>query len=71
MKITDESLTLFSWDDIPATGYGSHSGRFAGRSALGLLRLITDLSLEGHAFLVSAMDSVEVDGRRLIGRRTR
>ena len=30
MKITDVSLTLFAWDDIPPTQYGQHS-RFAGR----------------------------------------
>ena len=35
MKITDVTLTLFAWDDIPATTYGAHSGRFAGSSALG------------------------------------
>lgn len=66
MKITDVSLTLFAWDDIPATSYGTHSGRFAGRSALGLLRLVTDQGLEGHAFLGSAMNSAEVDARGLI-----
>ena len=38
MKITDVTLTLFAWDDIPPTQYGQHS-RFAGSSALGLLRL--------------------------------
>ena len=38
MKITDVSLTLFAWDDIPPTQYGLHS-KFAGSSALGLLRI--------------------------------
>jgi len=66
MKITDVTLTLFAWDDIPATTYGAHTGRFAGRSALGLLRLITDQGIEGHAFLGSAMNSAEVDGHGLI-----
>ena len=37
MKITDVSLTLFAWDDIPPTTYGLHTGKFAGSSALGLL----------------------------------
>ncbi len=41
MKITDVTLTLFAWDDIPPTTYGAHS-RFSGSSALGLLRIITD-----------------------------
>src|SRR5581483_4685592 len=56
MKITDVSLTLFSWDDIPATQYGLTS-RFAGSSALGLLCLRTDDGVEGHAFLGSASNS--------------
>lgn len=32
MKITDVTLTLFAWDDIPATHYGRHTGKFGGRS---------------------------------------
>ena len=38
MKITDVSLTLFAWDDIPPTQYGQHS-KFAGSSSLGLLTI--------------------------------
>ncbi len=66
MKITDVTLTLFAWDNIPATTYGAHSGQFAGSSALGLLRLITDQGLEGHAFLGSAMNPATSDGQALI-----
>jgi L-alanine-DL-glutamate epimerase-like enolase superfamily enzyme len=65
MKIDDVSLTLFSWDDIPPTTYGAHS-RFAGSSALGLLRLRTDEGVEGHAFLGSASNSAANDGQGLI-----
>ena len=54
MKITDVTLTLFAWDDIPATTYGRHTGRFGGKSQLGLLALATDEGVEGHAFLGSA-----------------
>jgi L-alanine-DL-glutamate epimerase-like enolase superfamily enzyme len=50
MKITDVSLTLFEWDDIPPTQYGQHS-RFAGSSALGLLRIATDDGVEGAALV--------------------
>ena len=39
MKITDVTLTLFAWDNIPPTTYGTHTGQFAGSSALGLLRI--------------------------------
>jgi len=65
MKITDVTLTLFAWDDIPPTTYGAHS-RFSGSSALGLLRIITDEGLEGHAFLGSASNSAATDGQGLI-----
>ena len=66
MKITDITLTLFAWDDIPPTTYGAHTGKFSGSSALGLLRLITDQGLEGHAFLGSAMNPATSDGQALI-----
>ncbi|QQS11358.1 MAG: mandelate racemase [Rhodospirillales bacterium] len=66
MKITDVTLTLFAWDDIPATTYGAHTGRFSGRSDLGLLRILTDAGVEGHAFLGSAMNPGSVDAKGLI-----
>src|SRR5882757_7790651 len=62
---SDVSLTLFAWDDIPPTQYGQHS-RFAGSSALGLLRIATDDGVEGHAFLGSASNSATTDGQGLI-----
>jgi len=65
MKITDVTLTLFAWDDIPPTQYGQHS-RFAGSSALGLLRIATDQGVEGCAFLGSASNSATTDGQGLI-----
>lgn len=66
MRITDVTLTFFAWDDIPPTTYGTHTGRFAGRSALGLLRIATDQGIEGHAFLGSAMNPATTDGQGLI-----
>ena len=66
MKITDLSLTLFAWDDIPATSYGAHSGKFSGRSQLGLLAISTDEGITGHAFLGSAFSPADMDGAGLI-----
>src|SRR5204863_158811 len=65
MKITDVTLTLFAWDDIPPTQYGQHS-KFAGSSALGLLRIATDDGVEGNAFLGSASNGATTDGQGLI-----
>ena len=42
MKIADVTLTLFGWENIPATTYGRHTGKFGGQSQLGLLTLRTD-----------------------------
>ena len=66
MKITDATLTLFAWDNIPATTYGAHTGEFQGESQLGLLRIATDQGIEGHAFLGSSMHSADQDGLSLI-----
>ena len=66
MKITDMTLTLFAWDDIPPTSYGQHTGKFSGQSELGLLTLRTDAGIEGHAFLGSAMRGAALDSGSLI-----
>jgi len=66
MKITDLTVTLFGWPDIPATTYGRHTGRFSGESDLGLVALQTDGGLVGHAFLGSAMRPASLDAQGLI-----
>jgi len=66
MKISDVTLTLFTWSGIPATTYGRHSPRFSGSSDLGLLTLRTDEGVEGHAFLGSSSRSAAMDGASLI-----
>jgi L-alanine-DL-glutamate epimerase-like enolase superfamily enzyme len=66
MKITDVTLTLFTWSGIPATTYGRHSGRFSGSSELGLLAVRTDEGVEGHAFLGSSSRSAAMDGASLV-----
>jgi L-alanine-DL-glutamate epimerase-like enolase superfamily enzyme len=65
MKITDVQLTLFAWDDIPATTYGRHTGRFSGSSQLGLVTITTDQGVQGHAFLGSAMRGAHLDAQSL------
>ncbi|HEY1229419.1 MAG TPA: mandelate racemase, partial [Ramlibacter sp.] len=66
MKITDVTLTLFAWDDIPATSYGAHTGKFSGASKLGLLKIETDEDVTGHAFLGSAFFPADSDGGSLV-----
>src|SRR5580692_7564809 len=65
MKIDDVSLTIFTWDGIPATRY--HLGALASSSSsLGLLKIHTDAGLEGHAFLGAATNPGAMDGPQLI-----
>jgi L-alanine-DL-glutamate epimerase-like enolase superfamily enzyme len=66
VKITDVTLTLFAWDGIPRTTYGTHAPAFGGESRLGLLRVLTDEGLEGNAFLGSSMYPADHDGLSLI-----
>jgi L-alanine-DL-glutamate epimerase-like enolase superfamily enzyme len=63
MKITDITVTLFAWDDIPPTQYARTTGRFAGSSDLGLVTIRTDQGLEGHAFLGASSRAGSVDAR--------
>ena len=65
MKIDHVSLTIFTWDNIPATRY--HAGSIIQRdSNLGLLRIRTDDGHEGNAFLGSAGNPAAMDGPQLI-----
>lgn len=67
MQITDVTLTLFAWEDLPEVRYAGQSGRsIGGASDLGLLRILTDEGLEGHAFLGSAAWPASQDGAGLI-----
>jgi L-alanine-DL-glutamate epimerase-like enolase superfamily enzyme len=66
MKITDVTITLFSWEAVPHTTYGHHSARPTGKSDLGLVRLITDEGIEGHAFLGTSSNPASLDGPQLI-----
>src|SRR5690348_12391843 len=66
MKITDVTLTLFAWESIPPTIYGHHTARPTGKSDLGLLRIITDEGIEGHAFLGTSSNPASLDGPALI-----
>ncbi len=65
MKITDVTVTLFKWDDIPTTHYSSRSGPIGGQSDLGLVTISTDEGIEGHAFLGSASGPASLDAKSL------
>jgi len=66
MKISDVTLTLFRWDGIPALSYGPHVIYKAGSSQLGLLEIVTDEGVKGHAFLGSVNRPADRDGPSLV-----
>ena len=56
MKITNVHLTLFAWDDIPATTYGRHTGKFSGASQLGSSLMPTS-AMSTQTFHFPALES--------------
>ncbi len=66
MKITDVTITLFTWDNIPATTYGRHTGRMPSTSDMGLVTIRTDEGVEGHAFLGNSSRAASNDAQSLI-----
>jgi L-alanine-DL-glutamate epimerase-like enolase superfamily enzyme len=66
MKITDVTLTLFRWDGIPPVAYGLNIRLPGGSSVLGLLAIVTDDGVTGHAFLGGATRDAEIEGVALI-----
>ncbi len=66
MRITDVTVTLFSWDELPPVGYGHNVSPTAGSSDLGLVTIETDEGLTGHAFLGSAMHAASFEAPKLI-----
>jgi L-alanine-DL-glutamate epimerase-like enolase superfamily enzyme len=51
MKITDVTVTLFKWENIPAKSYDHAIKTVTNSSDLGLVRIETDEGIEGHALL--------------------
>ena len=67
MKITDVTITLFAWENLPPRQFGRHTGRMAGgRSELGLVTISTDDGVEGHSFLGSSSRGASYDAASLI-----
>jgi L-alanine-DL-glutamate epimerase-like enolase superfamily enzyme len=66
MKITDITVTLFGWDNIPPIRYSARTTPAGGSSRLGLVSLLTDEGVVGHAFLGSAYAPADMDAPILI-----
>lgn len=68
MKITDVTVTLFAWDDIPVTNYSPKSGTMSGSSQMGLVTISTDEGVQGHSFLGTSGQGADFDGPSIIER---
>jgi L-alanine-DL-glutamate epimerase-like enolase superfamily enzyme len=66
MKITDVTLTCFSWEGLPQISYGSTIQPPGGSSLLALLTIVTDEGVTGNSFLGSAIRRADIDGHLLI-----
>jgi L-alanine-DL-glutamate epimerase-like enolase superfamily enzyme len=67
MKISDVTVTLFAWDDLPPRQFGKHTGKMPGGSSeLGLVSIKTDDGVEGHSFLGSSNRGANFDAASLI-----
>ena len=69
MRITDVKVTVWEWKDIPPTRYTLRVKSSGSKSVeMGLVRIITDEGIEGHAFLGNALATLGNDGRMVIDR---
>ncbi|MDP6375305.1 MAG: enolase C-terminal domain-like protein [Pseudomonadales bacterium] len=69
MRITDVKVTVWEWRDIPPTRYTLRVKSSGSRTAqMGLVRIITDAGIEGHAFLGSALSPLGNDARLIVDR---
>ena len=67
MKITEVSVTLWRWKEIPFTRYTkSITSQRTGQTTMGLVRIESDERHVGHSFLGSALGSAERDAQSLI-----
>jgi L-alanine-DL-glutamate epimerase-like enolase superfamily enzyme len=66
MKITDVTLTLFTWDGLEPVHYSAHIRSTRASCALGLLQVHTDDGPVGRAFIGSPVSPADADAQRLI-----
>lgn len=67
MKITDVTVTLWEWRDIPPTRYTlTVTSSKKGKTQMGLVRISTDEGVDGYAFLGSSMASAKRDAPYIV-----
>jgi len=66
MKITNVTVTLFAWENLPKISYAARTTAPTGSSQLGLVTISTDEGLDGHAFLGSSYLPANLEAPLLI-----
>lgn len=66
MKITDVTITLFTWDGLVPLRYSAHVRSTAASCQLALLEVHTDQGITGRSFIGSPVAPAEFDVQRLI-----
>ncbi|MGY8994290.1 MAG: enolase C-terminal domain-like protein [Rhodospirillales bacterium] len=66
MKITNVTLTLFRWENLPEAKYMGGAGSAGREVQMGLVTITTDEGIEGHSFLGASMRGANLDGVSLI-----
>jgi L-alanine-DL-glutamate epimerase-like enolase superfamily enzyme len=61
VRITDISVTMVSWENIPAARYGNANPATVGRSDIGVVAIETDAGITGHAFLGASFRPAHLD----------
>jgi len=66
MKISEFTLTLFAWEDLPEVKFLPQYDRSKASTQLGLLTIGTDEGIEGHAFIGSSVMGANIDAASLM-----
>ena len=66
MKITDVTVTLFKWENIPLKSYDAAVKMVTTDSDLGLVRIKTDEGLEGHGLLGLSLHPASLDAPHIV-----
>jgi L-alanine-DL-glutamate epimerase-like enolase superfamily enzyme len=66
MKITDVTVTLFAWENIPLKSYDAAVKMVTTNSDLGLVRIRTDEGLEGRGLLGLSLHPASLDAPHIV-----
>jgi L-alanine-DL-glutamate epimerase-like enolase superfamily enzyme len=67
MKITNLTMTLFAWENIPMKSYDAAAKMITTSSNLGLVTIETDEGLNGYSLLGLSLHPASLDASRIVG----